>query len=285
MSISSLQFVFQQFESEKYRYYGIYDEDGDLVFPQNDLIDADKALTKLRGFFRDNEGYFTIRVFNKRLSNTNNLVARDNSTIRKYNVEVSTPVLPQGVNGLAGMGANSSLPPDDPRSNAPNMFQLLGQMAGVEMQMKLMEKDHQHYRENKELQDRIAIMEEESNKSRGMGAIVDRLGEQFSDPQVLLGLISGVSQLFNKKHEPVMPINGVRSNDMMSISDQDIMPMNGIDEQVINNISTRREKMIGAVNFLMQYDKDFPENIAKLSDLAKNKPLIYSMAVQYLNNL
>jgi hypothetical protein len=72
-------------------------------------------------------------------------------------------------------------------------------------------------------------------------------------------------------------MHGVRSEDMI--------PMNGIDEQVVNNLSTRREKMVGAVNFLMQHDKDFPENIAKLADLAKNKPLIYSMAVQYLNNL
>jgi hypothetical protein len=274
MGISSLNFIFSQFETEKYRYFGIYDEDGDLVFSQNDLIDADRALTKLRTFFRDNQGYFTIRIYNKKLSNTNNLVARDNSTIAKYSVEVNAPVLPQGVSGLTGMGGNPMLPPDDPRSNAPNMFQLLGQMSQVEQQMKLMEKDHQHYREMKELQDRIAKMEEDGNKSKGMGAIVDRLGEQFSDPSVLLGLLSGVSQLF-KKNEPVM--HGVRSEEMM--------PMNGIDEQVVNNISTRREKMVGAVNFLMQHDKDFPENISRLADLAKNKPAIYSMAVSYLNNL
>jgi hypothetical protein len=276
MGISSLNFIFSQFETEKYRYFGIYDEDGDLVFSQNDLIDADRALTKLRGFFRDNQGYFTIRIYNKKLSNTNNLVARDNSTIAKYSVEVNAPVLPQGVNGLTGMGGNPMLPPDDPRSNAPNMFQLLGQMSQVEQQMKLMEKDHAHYREMKELQDRIAKMEEEQGKARGMGAIVDRLGEQFSDPSVLLGLISGVSQLF-KKSEPVMPMHGIRNDEMM--------PMNGVDEQVINNISTRREKMVGAVNFLMQHDKDFPENISRLADLAKNKPAIYSMAVSYLNNL
>jgi hypothetical protein len=276
MGISSLNFIFSQFETEKYRYFGIYDEDGDLVFSQNDLIDADRALTKLRTFFRDNQGYFTIRIYNKKLSNTNNLVARDNSTIAKYSVEVNAPVLPQGVNGLTGMGGNPMLPPDDPRSNAPNMFQLLGQMSQVEQQMKLMEKDHQHYREMKELQDRIAKMEEEQGKARGMGAIVDRLGEQFSDPSVLLGLISGVSQLF-KKSEPVMPMHGIRNEEMM--------PMNGIDEQVVNNISTRREKMVGAVNFLMQHDKDFPENISRLADLAKNKPAIYSMAVSYLNNL
>lgn len=284
MAISSLNFVYNQFENDKYRYFGIFDEDGDFIFGQNDLIDTDRALTKLRTFFRDNQGTFTIRVYNKKQANTNNAIARDNSTIRKFTVEVSENLLPQGVNGLTGMGGgNSLLPPDDPRSNAPNMFQLLGQMAGVEMQMKLMEKDHQHYRENKELQDRIAKMEEEQGKSKGMGAIVDRLGEQFSDPQVLLGLISGVSQLFNKK-EAVVPIHGV-SNGMMSISDQDIMPMNGIDEQVVNNISTRREKMISAMNYLTQHDPNFPENLSKLANLAQNKPMIYTMAVQYLNNL
>jgi hypothetical protein len=275
MAISSLNFIISQFESEKYRYFAIYDEDGDRVYTQNDLIDVETSINKLRNFFKDNQGYFTIRVFSKKLSDKNNLIARDNSTIAKYNVEVTTPALPMGVNGLSGMGGNSMLPPDDPRSNAPNMFQLLGAMSQVEQNMKLMEKDHAHYRETKELQDRIAKMEEEQGKSKGMGAIVDRLGEQFSDPNVLLGLISGVSQLFKK--EAVAPMHG--------ISREDMMPMNGIDEQVINNISTRREKMIGSVNFLMQHDQNFPENISKLAELAKNKPAIYSMAVSYLNNL
>jgi hypothetical protein len=275
MAISSLNFIISQFESEKYRYFAVYDEDGDRVYTQNDLIDVETSINKLRNFFKDNQGYFTIRVFGKKLSDKNNLIARDNSTIAKYNVEVTTPVLPMGVNGLSGMGGNSMLPPDDPRSNAPNMFQLLGAMSQVEQNMKLMEKDHAHYREMKELQDRIAKMEENEGKSKGMGAIVDRLGEQFSDPNVLLGLISGVSQLFKK--EAVAPMHG--------ISRDDIMPMNGIDEEVINNISTRREKMVGAVNFLMQHDANFPENISKLASLAKNKPAIYSMAVSYLNNL
>ena len=275
MAISSLNFIISQFESEKYRYFAIYDEDGDRVYTQNDLIDVESAINKLRSFFKDNQGYFTIRVFSKKLSDKNNLIARDNSTIAKYNVEVTTPALPMGVNGLSGMGGNNMLPPDDPRSNAPNMFQLLGAMSQVEQNMKLMEKDHAHYREMKEKDDLIAKLQDNEGKSKGMGAIVDRLGEQFSDPNVLLGLISGVSQLFKK--EAVAPMHG--------ISRDDIMPMNGIDEQVINNISTRREKMVGSVNFLMQHDANFPENISKLADLAKNKPAIYSMAVSYLNNL
>lgn len=275
MAISSLNFIISQFESEKYRYFAIYDEDSDRVYTQNDLIDVESAINKLRSFFKDNQGYFTIRVFSKKLSDKNNLIARDNSTIAKYNVEVTTPALPMGVNGLSGMGGNNMLPPDDPRSNAPNMFQLLGAMSQVEQNMKLMEKDHSHYRETKELQDRIAKMEEEQGKSKGMGAIVDRLGEQLSDPKVLIGLLSGVRELWKK--EAVAPMHGITRDD--------IMPMNGIDEQVINNISTRREKMIGSVNFLMQHDANFPENISKLAELAKNKPAIYSMAVSYLNNL
>jgi len=283
MAISSLNFIISQFETEKYRYFAIYDEDGDRVYLQNDLIDVDTAINKLRNFFKDNQGYYTIYVMGKKLVNKQNLKSRDDSTIAKYNVEVSMPVLPQGVNGLTGMGGNSMLPPDDPRSNAPNMFQLLGQMSQVEQQMKLMEKDHQHYRREKELLDRIDKLEEEGNKSKGMGAIVDRLGEHLQDPNIILGLISGVSQLFKK--ESVVPMHGVKNNDMMMINDNDIMPMNGIDEQVINNISTRREKMVGAVNFLMQHDPNFPENITKLSELAKNKPAIYTMAVGYLNNL
>ena len=275
MAISSLNFIISQFQSEKYRYFAIYDEDNDRVYLQNDLIDFENALGKLKSFFKENEGYFTIYVLKQKWSQKTNLKFRDDNTIVKYNVEVTTPALPLGVNGLSGMG-NSLLPADDPRSNAPNMFQLLGQMSQVEQNMKLMEKDHAHYRETKELQDRIAKMEEEQGKSKGMGAIVDRLGEHFSDPNVLVGLLSGVQQLFTKK-EAVAPMHGITRDD--------IMPMNGIDEEVINNISTRRDKMVGAVNMLMQHDANFPENISKLATLAKNKPAIYSMAVSYLNNL
>lgn len=276
MSISSLNFIVSQFETERYRYFAIYDEDGDLVFSQNELVDAEKAAQKLKNFFKDNTGYFTIRIFGKKIPSLSNLASRDSSTIAKYNVEINTPVLPQGVNGLTGMGMGGSvLPPDDPRQNAPNMFQLLGQMSQVEQQMKLMEKDHQHYRDMKALEDKISKMEEDASKSKGMGAIVDRLGEQFSDPNVLIGLLSGVQQLFKPK--AVVPMHGINDNDMM--------PMNGIDAEVQSNILSRREKMIASVNMLMKHDENFPENISKLALLAQNKPAIYSMAVSYLNNL
>ena len=69
MSITSANFVISQFETEKLRYFIIFDEDNDPVFVQNDLIDQESAIAKLRNFFKDHNGYFTIKVFGSKLSN------------------------------------------------------------------------------------------------------------------------------------------------------------------------------------------------------------------------
>jgi len=222
------------------------------------------------------------------------MAEHDKKRIAKYKVDVSQRPLPDGVSGLTGMGAAygggyggfGALPPDDPRSNAPNMFQVLGQLSSVEQQMRLMEKDHQHWREMKELQDKLAKMEEEHSKARGMGAIVDRLGEQFSDPQVLLGLISGVSQLFNRQPQHVTPMNGIGTEIDQQV-EQNIQSMKTVQTQApqATQGDERQRKVVNAVNELITHDPVFPENIAKLAELAKRNPGIYKMAVQYLKTL
>ena len=292
MAITSLQFVLNQFENEKYRYFIVRDEDGDIVLAQNDVIDAGAAIQKMRSFFGNNFGTFTIEVFPQKLTSIRNMAEHDRKRITKYKVDVTQEVLPNGVGGLTGMGAMygsggyGALPPDDPRSNAPNMFQVLGQLANVEQQMRLMEKDHQHWREVKELQDKIAKLEEEHSKARGMGAIVDRLGEQFSDPQVLLGLISGVSQLFNRQPQHVTPMNGIGAEIDQQV-EQNIQSMKTVQAQApqATQGDERQKKVVNAVNELITHDPAFPENIAKLAELAKRNPGIYKMAVQYLKTL
>jgi hypothetical protein len=70
-------------------------------------------------------------------------------------------------------------------------------------------------------------------------------------------------------------------------------PMNGVGSvaPIMDNImntntqANPQEKVINAVNKLMQVDSDFPTNIEKLAKLASEKPAIYQMAVNYLNNL
>jgi hypothetical protein len=68
-------------------------------------------------------------------------------------------------------------------------------------------------------------------------------------------------------------------------------PINGVDvdeqmeQKVINNMSTQKEKLLDAVNTLIKLDPNFPENLAKLAELAKNKPSVYKMAVEYLKSM
>jgi len=264
MSITSLQFVLNQFEQEKYRYFIIFDEEGDPIYVQNDLLDQESAIARLRSFFRDNNGYFTIKVFSKKLSNTKNRIEQDKCIVAKFNVE-STVAISGGLPSVGmGMVPQGGLPPDDPRSNAPNIYSMMQGLGEITTQMKLMEKDHQHYREMKELQDRLERMEKEGAKSAGMGGLVSTIADNFKDPSVLLGLLSGAAGLFKK--EPVMP-------------------MNGIGDEVDANVLARKAKMVAAVNILMVHDSEFPENVSMLAELCQTKPDVYKMAVTYLKSM
>jgi hypothetical protein len=264
MSITSLQFVLSQFETEKYRYFIISDEDGDPVYMQNDLIDQESAVAKIRSFLKDNNGYFTIKVFSKKLTNPKNRAEQDKNLVTKFNVELTHKLNQQSAPVMGAVGGFGSLPSDDPRSNAPNIYDIVGRMGEVTTQMKLMEKDHQHYREMKELQDRIERMEKDSEKATGMNGVLSTLGDNFKDPAVLMGLLSTVGGLFKKP---------------------EVMPMNGINEDVETNISLRKKAMLDSVNTLMKLDANFPENISALAALAQNKPDTYKMAVNYLKSM
>ena len=269
MSITSCNFVISQFETEKYRYFIIFDEDNDPVFVQNDLIDQESAIAKLRSFFRDHNGYFSIKVFGAKLSNIKNKAEWDKKIVTKFNVELTHKLDMNSINNNMnpingfGMGMGNTLAPDDPRQGAPNIFGLVNEMGSMATNLKLMEKDHAHYREMKELQDRLEKVEKERETSSGMNGVLSTLGEHFKDPAVLMGLLSGVSGLFKGPSAPaVMPMNGIES---------------GVDD--------RKETMVNSVNTLMKLDDNFVDHISALADLAKNKPDTYKMAVNYLKTI
>lgn len=270
MSITSINFVISQFETEKYRYFMIFDEDNDPVFVQNDLIDQESALVKLRTFFRDHNGYFTIKVFGQKLANIKNKAEQDKKIITKFNVELTHKLDMNAVSGnggqnggFGGFGGLGSLAPDDPRQGAPNIFGLVNEMGAMATNLKLMEKDHAHYRELKDLQERLERAEKEKETSTGMNGVLSTLGEHFKDPAVLMGLLSGVTTLFKTPTTP------------------QVMPMNGID----GDVQERKQILTNSVNTLMKLDSNFVENIASLSALAQNKPDAYKMAVEYLKTI
>jgi hypothetical protein len=262
--MNSDTFVIEQFETQGYRFFDITDDNGDIVYSQNDNIDEESALFALKKALRDISGTNYVRVYKRKLGDINNRMSKDKNQIAKFHVTKPSAVVAQSMSGIPNMPAQNNYN----RSNSPDPYDLTVQLAGVQQQMLLMAKDHQHYREMKELQDKISKLEDEQTKSKGMGAIVDRMGEQFSDPAVLMGLISGVSKIFTK---PQMQ--------------QPIMAMNGVDDEVDANIKRKKNKVVIAVNRLMELDSNFAEHIEQLSILAKNKPQIYEMAISYLKTL
>ena len=264
MGLVSNSFVIDQFTTENYVFFDIVDESNPErpTYTQAADISTQAALSKLKNHLANMSGNFCVRVYSRKFD-AKSILQRDKYQIASFNVSNIAA-------GIAGAGSANYAPvqyvqQDDPMR--PNTYHLLGQMSQIEQQMRLMEKDHHHYRELKELQNKIDKMEEDAGKARGMGAIVDRIGEQFSDPAVLLGLISGVSKLFNKQQPPAM------------------VPINGIDSEVEGNIDNRKKTLVDAINKLMNLDPDFSENMAKLARLAETNPTMYRLAITQLNSL
>ena len=319
MKLSSVNFVLQQFEAEGYRYFAIYDEDGVLQLSQMEAADPASALVRLRSFLKNNDGYFEVYIFNRKI-HASTLIERDRKYIAKFAVElnssggvsgfspvsgVSTPVSASPIPGFS----HTVLPADDPRNGAPNSWDMMTRMGAMETQMKLMEKDHAHQREMSERDREIDRLKAELERARGMGAVGDQvLGvAKESLPQLVmgaLGAILGPKQTQSAPHHPA-PMNGVMVQDEIPTAEDTIMETGAqnndymkqfnqgaqgantgsVDRAVNANLSERQRRMIQAVNDLARNDPNFPENIEKLASIARTNPAVYQMAVQYLKTL
>jgi hypothetical protein len=335
MNISSVSFVLNQFESSRFRYFGIYDEDGMLVTYQNELIDKSLALSKLRNFIRENTGVYTIMAFKKKLTDINNLISRDKSIEAKYNIKIENQASQPGSQNVVGVGTTgqyqggageiqSFLPVDDPRRNAPNLWDMQRENANFRTEMLLMQKDHIHYRELKERDDMIVRLQEEINKSKNNGGILGALAKETEDPVVRGALVNTVvqtlGQFLGAKQQPINGINGINGvsgayagaqvdtisvdegsgivapSDLETELGAELAKTNHQQSEAMQSQPIQHQRPIvesdpkkiaiqNAVRELMKSDADFHINIAKLAQLAKTNPGMYKMAVQYLNSL
>jgi hypothetical protein len=291
MAITSLQFMYDQFEAEKWRFFGIYDERGEVVYKQMANLEPEKAYNKLREWFKQNFGTFTVKVFMKANSMA---AAMEQNTLARFTVEVTGQNQPVGMGTIYGQQQQQGPPvyAAQPSNNvfdgAPNQWNLVDQNHGFRTELQLMKKDHDHQREMDQMRRELDALKAEQSKSRGFGAILEHLGKQFNDPAVIMGAVSVVNRLFNKPSAPQGPYHPA----------QHITPMNGIpggiapttttgrvDFEVSRNADKRRDKLVSAVNQLMESDPDFPENMAKLAALSRSNPAVYKMAISYLNTL
>lgn len=93
---------------------------------------------------------------------------------------------------------------------------------------------------------------------------------------------------YERKSSKEEKIMGIASQFFPMIVGGGQSPMNGIVEpQIENNMTntteTPKDKVIKAINTLMASDPNFVRNIEKLAKLAQEKPMVYKMAVEQLN--
>jgi hypothetical protein len=286
--------MYDQFEAEKWKFFGIYDERGEVVYKQMANLEPEKAYNKLREWFRQNFGTFTVKVFMKVNSMPS---AMEQNTLARFTVEVTGQNQPVGMGTIYGQPQQQYAPvyAAQPSNNvfegAPNQWSLVDQNHGFRTELQLMKKDHDHQREMDQMRRELDTLKAEQGKSRGMGALVDRfstnLGTLATNPAFLIGIGTAVDRIINKLSAPqgsyqpaqhITPMNGIPGGIAPTTTGR-------VDFEVARNADKRRDKLVGAVNQLMESDPDFPENMAKLAALSRSNPAVYKMAISYLNTL
>ena len=80
-------------------------------------------------------------------------------------------------------------------SAPPNVWDVQRRIWELEQRMKLMQKDHDHRIEMDELSKRMERLEQEREKAKGMGAVLDRL----FDPQAIYAVLASLNPQKQKK--------------------------------------------------------------------------------------
>lgn len=85
----------------------------------------------------------------------------------------------------------------------------------------------------------------------------------------------------------IAPMFGFGGGAINGISGVDTAELNEVINKLSteNTMDTQKERVIKAVNTLLQLDTNFAENLEKLANLAKTKPEVYKQAVNILKSM
>jgi hypothetical protein len=254
------QFVIDTMREQDYRFFIVTDSDYRVVYQSTQNIPLEESIKRLQKFYDSAEtGLYRVQI-----SPSNDLRRDGSFKVDGFMYEI---MLNKSLDnqkeeirnmGMGGMGY------DTPQN--PFLDRYIGSLentSNLNAQMLLLQKEMEYERRLRDLRDeyekKMRDLEANSGMSGIMGEIVKELG-----PQAMKAFSTKMNQ---------QPINGIDDTETME------------QQKVINNMSTQKEKLLEAVNTLIKLDPNFPENLAKLAELAKNKPSVYKMAVEYLKSM
>jgi hypothetical protein len=266
-------FIMDTMKELDYRYFTILDSNYNVVYQMFQPVSLEESVKRMKKFLENaSSAMYRVHIYptNEKLKNgepksqgfqyeimlTESL--KDNKpNANEFNVGQMNP---QPMNGM-GQYVDNIMTNGNSMMGGVGLDRYLGEKDKImELQLRIQQLEM----EKKYLEEKLERRESELKKD---------FESQLSTENRIQGIINNVLPTFMSGFQQ-SPMNGVGS----------VAPI--MDNIMNNNTQANpKEKVINAVNKLMQVDSDFPTNIEKLAKLASEKPAIYQMAVNYLNNL
>lgn len=260
--MTSPQFIMDIMREQDLRYFTIVDSEYRLQYQQWQPISLEESVSRLKKFIDhcSTNTMFRINLYptNERLKDgtpkrdglsyevmiTESLREKDRAVEGMQNQNTPMMGFDQYVDKAYNAGSMGAIDLDRYLTTKDEILRLQLRIQQLEMEKK--------YIEDKAARDLEALRNEHERKS--------------SKEERIMGI---ASQFFP------MVMGGGQS------------PMNGFEPEIIEHMTqpsvTPKDKIINSVNKLMTLDPNFVRNIEKLAKLAEEKPMVYKMAVEQLN--
>jgi hypothetical protein len=255
-------FVIEQMKDLDYKYFVVEDMAGNPVTHSWQVLPTDRAIERFKSFLKNCSvgSSFVVYIFrtNERLKNGE--PARTNTPMR-YEIFINEPYGQenrQGMNGFDGMGNPMDIATNMYRAGALGSIGLDTYIGAKDEILMLKLKIQQLEMENRYLQDR--------HQSE-----LDRVTKDYEDKLTSDRKIEGIIG-------SVLPAIGLGGNGIAGFNQT-------TNNQEVMEKETSKDKIIKAVNSLLESDPNFVENITKLAQLSKKNPAVYELAVKQLNSL
>ena len=260
------KFVINAMREMDLRYFVIEDQSGNVMYHQWQTLSLDKSVERLENFIKNcsTNSSFVVYLYksNERLKNGEPTAKNQGM---RYEVWVDEPFENDRNVGINGFNQHQPNSFDNLSGIAESMYRV-GSMGSVGLETYLSTKDEimslrlkiqQLEMENRYLEDKYA---------KEIESIKKDYEDKLSSDKKIEGIIGSVL--------PAIGLGGGMAGIM------------GLTQNAhMEKEKTSKEKVIDAVNVLLQSDPDFVENITKLAQLAQKNPTIYKVAVEQLNKL
>lgn len=254
----SLDYIKEVMREQDLKYFCIRDSEYRMQYEQFQPISMEESLRRLDNFFNHaKDSIYHVFVYK-----LNTLKADGTPKTQPYEYEVMLTNSIKGnenvqisgtMGGFGGSGAQG-VPLDNFLSSKDEIMNLKLKVMELEMKMQNMQAMH----------------------DREMDRVKQDHEKAMSSESRIQGIVGQIAPMFGFGGGAINGISGVDTAELSEV-------INKLSTE--NTMDTQKERVIKAVNTLLQLDTNFAENLEKLANLAKTKPEVYKQAVNILKSM